>query len=75
MGTGRRFVHRLKPVSDVRNSLKRVERLSSALQRTLAIRRRFESAGLAETMTNAKKMDAHGNLPLPAIVPLTAKNS
>jgi hypothetical protein len=54
-GVRRRFVHRLKPVSDIRNPLKRVGRASSGLQRTLAIRRRFESAGLAETMTDAQK--------------------
>jgi hypothetical protein len=53
-GVGHRLVHRLKPVSDSQNPLKRVGRASSALQRTLAISRRFESAGLAETTTIAR---------------------
>ena len=59
-GVGHRFGHRLKPVSDMRNPLKRVERVSSALKRTLAISRRFESAGLAGTMTIAPNNCKYG---------------
>jgi hypothetical protein len=53
IGVRHRLVHRLKPVSEMRTPLQRVERAPSALKRTLAISRRFESAGLAETMTDA----------------------
>ncbi len=53
-GDGRRFGHRLKPAADMQNLLKQVGQASSAIQRTLAISRRFESAGLAETLTDAQ---------------------
>ena len=52
-GVGHRLGHRLKPVSDMRNLLKQVDTAPSALQCTLVIRRRFESAVLVEMMTNA----------------------
>ena len=52
-GVGHRLGHRLKPVSDMRNLLKQVDTAPSALERTLAISRRFESAVLVEMMTNA----------------------
>jgi hypothetical protein len=48
---GGSFDHRLKPVSAMQNPLKRAKRASSALERTLAISRRFESAGMAGAPT------------------------